>query len=72
MLVLPVIAILPKKLQEVGCFGLLFGYYLPTATHRCILRISPSLILMFHSEADSILPYKLGLELYPSAKQLKQ
>ncbi len=37
-----------------------------------IADISPSPILMFHSEADPVLPYELGLELYNAAQQPKE
>ncbi|MFQ3172626.1 MAG: fermentation-respiration switch protein FrsA (DUF1100 family) [Oleispira sp.] len=62
--------------QEVTGSWLLwpFTWLLPTQwdPQVHIADISPSPILMFHSEADPILPYKLGLELYHSAKQPKQ
>ena len=35
-------------------------------------RISPKPILMFHSQADGVLPYELGRELYQQAKEPKQ
>ena len=37
-----------------------------------IANVSPSPILMFHSEADPVLPYELGLELYNTAQQPKK
>lgn len=50
-----------------------FTWLLPTewdpATH--IARISPKPILMFHSQGDGILPYKLGRELYEEANEPK-
>ncbi len=62
--------------QEVTGHWLLgpFTWLLPTQRDPQfhIADISPSPILMFHCEADPILPSKLGLELYHSAKQPKQ
>ena len=37
-----------------------------------IADISPSPILMFHSEKDPVLPYELGFELYTAAQEPKQ
>jgi fermentation-respiration switch protein FrsA (DUF1100 family) len=51
-----------------------FTWLLPTEwdPREHIAAISPSPILMFHSEADPVLPYQLGFELYKSAQQPKQ
>ena len=51
-----------------------FTWLLPTEwdPEEHIADISPSPILMFHSESDPVLPYKLGLELYNRAQQPKQ
>ncbi len=51
-----------------------FTWLLPTKwdPQEHIADISPSPILMFHSEADSVLPYDLGLELYDEALQPKE
>ncbi len=51
-----------------------FTWLLPTKwdPQEHIADISPSPILMFHSEADPVLPYDLGLELYDAAQQPKE
>ena len=50
-----------------------FTWLLPTQwdPQEHIADISPSPILMFHSEADPVLPYELGLELYNYAQEPK-
>ncbi|MBQ0731404.1 MAG: alpha/beta fold hydrolase [Oleispira antarctica] len=50
-----------------------FTWLLPTEwdPKAHIADISPSPILMFHSETDPVLPYSLGLELYNSAQEPK-
>jgi pimeloyl-ACP methyl ester carboxylesterase len=51
-----------------------FTWLLPTKwdPQEYIADISPSPILMFHSNADAVLPYELGLELFNTAKEPKE
>lgn len=51
-----------------------FTWLLPTQWDPIehIGQISPKPILMFHSQEDGVLPYKLGRDLYQQAKEPKQ
>ncbi|MGK0248511.1 MAG: fermentation-respiration switch protein FrsA (DUF1100 family) [Oleispira sp.] len=51
-----------------------FTWLLPTQWDpaRYVAQISPKPLLMFHSQADDVLPYRLGRALYDQAKEPKE